>query len=63
MSPKASDEDRLRLIFRVFDQDADDLISAEDLIRMLRRLLSTGSFSCVPWNRFPTLIEISRLDM
>jgi Ca2+-binding EF-hand superfamily protein len=44
-SPNATPEDRFRLLFTVFDTDCDGIISQTDLIRMLTKLLSSGSFT------------------
>eukprot|EP00884_Botryococcus_braunii_P014974 jgi/Botrbrau1/23478/Bobra.106_1s0030.1 len=44
-SPKATPEDRFRLLFTVFDTDCDGIISPTDLVRMLTKLLSSGAFT------------------
>ena len=41
-SKRASREDRLRLIFAIFDVDNDGRVSAEDLELMVRQLAGTS---------------------
>ena len=41
-SKRASREDRLRLIFAIFDVDNDGIVSAEDLELMVRQLAGTA---------------------
>lgn len=41
-SKRASREDRLRLIFAIFDVDNDGIVSAEDLELMVRQLAGTS---------------------